>query len=413
MKKTIATYYANMCNGGIQRVISMLIPEWIKGGNKVILFTDEFASKDDYPIDTKEEILRIVLPSDTKDGYVKRNEILSRSIKEHNIDVMIFHLWMNENVTNDRELFNSFHIPFVLYTHAVFSYVYLENSKFTNKYIEELIKADAVITLTDISKSFYEILGCDTYLVDNPILLPKKTISCNKKSSTTILWIGRFCNQKKPCEAIEIFKELKYKIPDVNMIMVGKGEEENKVKKLIKKYKLENDIKLVGYDKDVEKYYAQSRFLLMTSYYEGYSMIIVEAMAYGIPIAMYDLSYLPTVQFNKGLVSCNQGDRTAIVNECIKFLSDEAYYEKMCRLASDSINKKIQELNLKNTWNDIFDTITIKNKDITNEGKVIEVLINHIQYGYEEEICKIKKSKSYKIGNMIINIPKKIINIFK
>ena len=59
--RVIATYYPRICNGGVERVVSQLIPVWTQMGYRVVLMTDEGADADDYMIDAPYE--RVILPT--------------------------------------------------------------------------------------------------------------------------------------------------------------------------------------------------------------------------------------------------------------------------------------------------------------------------------------------------------------
>ncbi|MDY2897265.1 MAG: hypothetical protein SOT54_04120, partial [Candidatus Limivivens sp.] len=48
--KKIATYYHRLSNGGVQRVVSQLIPLWCSMGYEVLLLTDEEPSEEDYEL---------------------------------------------------------------------------------------------------------------------------------------------------------------------------------------------------------------------------------------------------------------------------------------------------------------------------------------------------------------------------
>jgi len=54
-------------------------------------------------------------------------------------------------------------------------------------------------------------------------------------------------------------------------------------------YELKENIKLLGYKKDLAQFYQQADCFLLTSNYEGWEMVVIEAASYGLPIIMTDV----------------------------------------------------------------------------------------------------------------------------
>jgi glycosyltransferase involved in cell wall biosynthesis len=74
---------------------------------------------------------------------------------------------------------------------------------------------------------------------------------------------------------------------------------------LIKNYNIEDTVTLLGKVKDIDKYYAQSDMLLMTSRYEGLPLVLLEAKSWSLPVIAYD---------------CPTGPREIIENDIDGFL---------------------------------------------------------------------------------------------
>lgn len=111
-----------MYNGGVERVISKLIPIWLKLGMRVILFTDELERPADY--EYPNEVIRIVLPllSDrTPENYTRRISFLQNMLKRYNVDTVVYHAWVGQSLESDILAVKRLHIPFIVYTHSFFS----------------------------------------------------------------------------------------------------------------------------------------------------------------------------------------------------------------------------------------------------------------------------------------------------
>ena len=97
----------------------------------------------------------------------------------------------------------------------------------------------------------------------------------------TFSFIGELSSRKNQLFLIKFIKELeKYDIY-ANLNLIGEGGYRNKVLKAIKKEKLEERVKLIGYDNDIEKYLYNSNYYVCASKIEGLPFNILEAMYVG------------------------------------------------------------------------------------------------------------------------------------
>ena len=105
----------------------------------------------------------------------------------------------------------------------------------------------------------------------------KENIEKQLSSENTILSIGRLTHQKNFNFLIMAFKEINKKYPNLNLVILGDGEEMNKLKNLIKKINLEEKIFLVGYKKNVYDYLKNSKMFVLTSLWEDPGFVLIEA----------------------------------------------------------------------------------------------------------------------------------------
>lgn len=104
---------------------------------------------------------------------------------------------------------------------------------------------------------------------------------CQKKKQ--LLYVGRLDRgQKRPDRLLKIWRNLYEKFPDWEMIIVGDGKERSRLEQQAKG--LER-ISFVGFQSP-EQYYRDASIFCMTSNFEGFGMVLTEAMAFGsIPFA--------------------------------------------------------------------------------------------------------------------------------
>lgn len=96
--------------------------------------------------------------------------------------------------------------------------------------------------------------------------------------------IGRLTYAKGQKYLIEAFYKAKKEIKNSILIIIGEGPLRYELKKLIKKKSLEKDIFLLGLQKNPYKYLAKSDVFVLSSLYEGFPNVILEALACGLPV---------------------------------------------------------------------------------------------------------------------------------
>ena len=122
----------------------------------------------------------------------------------------------------------------------------------------------------------------------------------------TLLHVGRFSYQKNHSFLLDIFKEVHRIQPDSVLLLVGDTTEESEflteVKRKIKSYGLGNVVRLLGRRDDVNKIMQAADVLVMPSFFEGLTVVGIEAQASDLPLLLSDtvtkeLGLLPSTQF--------------------------------------------------------------------------------------------------------------------
>lgn len=122
----------------------------------------------------------------------------------------------------------------------------------------------------------------------------------------TLLHVGRFSYQKNHSFLIDIFKEVHGIQPNSVLLLVGDTTEESEflteVKRKIKAYGLEHVVRLLGRRDDVNKIMQAADVLVMPSFFEGLTVVGIEAQASDLPLLLSDtvtkeLELLPSTQF--------------------------------------------------------------------------------------------------------------------
>lgn len=100
--------------------------------------------------------------------------------------------------------------------------------------------------------------------------------------------IGRFAKVKNHEFLIRTFYEYQKKNKNSKLILIGAGPLENKIKEKIKKLGIEGKVIIIGSSNEPEKYYSAFDFVVFPSFYEGISLVLIEAQISGLPILASD-----------------------------------------------------------------------------------------------------------------------------
>ena len=128
----------------------------------------------------------------------------------------------------------------------------------------------------------------------------------NLDTALTLLHVGRFSYQKNHSFLLDIFKEVHSIHPDSVLLLVGDTTEESEflrdVKRKIGEYGLENSVRLLGRRDDVNRIMQAADVLVMPSFFEGLTVVGIEAQACDLPLLLSDtvtkeLGLLPSTQF--------------------------------------------------------------------------------------------------------------------
>jgi len=100
--------------------------------------------------------------------------------------------------------------------------------------------------------------------------------------------VGRLSPEKNFPFALELMARLAKEEPDSVLVIAGNGEEEQKLKAMIRELGIENRVQMLGRRADVERLYQAYDVFLLPSFHEGFPVSAVEAMAAGLPVLLSD-----------------------------------------------------------------------------------------------------------------------------
>lgn len=152
--------------------------------------------------------------------------------------------------------------------------------------------SDAYILLSHsfipIFKKFTGISNADhVYIQTNPVTIDSAGFEYDSdRKQKEIIFVGRIDNyQKKVNRIIDTWGLLEKKFPDWRLTIVGDGEERENLERKVNQMKLKR-VSFEGFQSP-KPYYERASILMLTSEFEGFPLVLAEAMSFGVIPVVY------------------------------------------------------------------------------------------------------------------------------
>ena len=154
-------------------------------------------------------------------------------------------------------------------------------------------------------------------IIPNGVKIEHYQVAYPKYDTFTFIAIGRLTEAKNHKFLIEFANALKEKY-NFEIHIVGEGELQGELEKLIKESNLQKEIKLLGLRSDIPKRLQQSHALLMPSLWEGLPLVILEAGASHLPIISTPVGSIPSLLNNNNAYLCEPSEFVSAAEEILE-----------------------------------------------------------------------------------------------
>lgn len=297
--------WMNPYQGGVQKVTDTLARYFVEQGNNLFYLTLQYNESDKYQFPA--QIFHLPNP----ELFSKSNSVYyHKLIEQFSIDIII-----NNDASNDRTRFflntGKLKVKKISWFHTDPSYGLGILRKSLNRYkswitcslpklvlyykivkkrreINYLLKySDKLVFLSNAYiREISEKLGINSFkiaAISNPCNYPKLLAPSEKKK--IVLFVARIdIITKRPDKMLQIWAQISDRHPDWELVFLGDGPDRKAVEDLCKSFQLQN-VRFEGFVAP-ESYYQDASIICMTSDYEGFGLVLIEAMQYGVvPVA--------------------------------------------------------------------------------------------------------------------------------
>lgn len=362
-EKHVAFYISSLHKGGAERVFVNLADFFRQEGYRVTMVTQyQYPAGEEY-----------VLPPDIKRVLSDLNETElsnSRVVNFYRRLRKLHRIWRSEQpdlVLSCIGKNNFMAVVTTMFTKAkpVVSVVGEAGREYPNRLMHMLANllfphAAGIVLQTERAKYFF-----NKKIQKRAVILPN---SLNPdfikpryegERDKRIVAVGRLDANKNHEMMIRAFAELADKYPEHTLTIYGEGELRAYLEGLAGQLGISQRVFMPGLISNVAKQIESAALFLMTSYSEGVSNALIEALASGLPVISTDVPSGGTVELitdGENGVIIPAGDTKALANAMDKLLGEPEYAERLGREAA-KIQRRLAPERVNRIWQKYFESI--------------------------------------------------------
>ena len=193
-------------------------------------------------------------------------------------------------------------------------------------------------------------------VIPNPLpFYPEEFSKCENKK---IISVGRLSYEKGYDILIDVWNIISKKYPDWILEIYGEGSERENLQNKINKLGLEKSFLLKGATKDIQDKYLESSIYVMSSRYEGMPMVLLEAMACGLPAVSFDCPCGPKdiIKNNEDGFIVKFGNIEQMAEKIEELIIDEEKRKLFGKNARKNVQRFSQD-KIMNQWKELYENI--------------------------------------------------------
>ena len=185
----------------------------------------------------------------------------------------------------------------------------------------------------------------------------KKDISCLRTQYDKITIQND--NHEKNLDSKQIIAETATHTKDLEswqLVIVGDGPMKEQIESKIKAKNLQDTIILKPFTKDIESEYLNASIYAMTSHFEGFGMVLVEASSYALPCIAFDIAAGPSdiIESHTSGYLIQDNDIQDYADKLLTLMSDKQKRESMGLQAKQRVKEKFSKEAIMPLWEEVF-----------------------------------------------------------
>ncbi|MBY4604338.1 MULTISPECIES: N-acetyl-alpha-D-glucosaminyl L-malate synthase BshA [Bacillus] len=195
--------------------------------------------------------------------------------------------------------------------------------------------------------------------IDERVYLKKNTAAIKEKhgilpDEKVVIHVSNFRKVKRVQDVIRVFRNIAGKTK-AKLLLVGDGPEKSTACELVRKYGLENQVLMLGNQDRVEELYSISDLKLLLSEKESFGLVLLEAMACGVPCIGTNIGGIPEViKNNVSGFLVDVGDVAAATARAMSILEDEQLSKRFTKAAMEMLKNEFSSQKIVSQYEQIY-----------------------------------------------------------
>ncbi|PYE39255.1 glycosyltransferase [Psychrobacter fozii] len=225
-------------------------------------------------------------------GSERRDKLFARSVDKYvsqNIgqpDMILSNLDRADSILSNSKLPN---ITYIIHNTVSLLYKFNKNQdaeQLKRKMVEIYSKHPCVCVSEGAEKDFIKSFGniTPTAAIHNPIdrdNIQKQANAFVPEYQNYIIHVGSFKDAKRHDVLVKAYAKTDQSMP---LLLLGQGKHKNEIENLVTALKLENKVVFLGFHENPFPYIKHAQFKVLTSDWEGFALVIAEALVLGTPV---------------------------------------------------------------------------------------------------------------------------------
>ncbi|HIF9205983.1 TPA: glycosyltransferase family 4 protein [Photobacterium damselae] len=215
---------------------------------------------------------------------------------------------------------------------------------------------DDVVTLTERDKALWlsnTICKANITAIPNPITIKLPTeINTNKEK--LFLAVGRLTYQKGFDMLLQSWAKVAPLHPDWRLRIVGDGEDLAMLEQLCYELNIEDSTELLPKTNHIADHYKEAAFFVLSSRFEGFGLVLVEAQAYGLPVIAFDCEVGPAeiIRHDETGWLCKPNDVSELSKYMILAIQNKQVESEYLQFSKKSVNnlERFKLVTVSNIW---------------------------------------------------------------
>ncbi|MFC0297888.1 N-acetyl-alpha-D-glucosaminyl L-malate synthase BshA [Geobacillus jurassicus] len=180
------------------------------------------------------------------------------------------------------------------------------------------------------------------------------------ESEKVIIHVSNFRKVKRVPDVVRAFAVVRRHVP-AKLLLVGDGPEMTVVCRLVKELGLQEDVRFLGKQDKLEELYSISDVMMLLSEKESFGLVLLEAMACGVPCIGTAIGGIPEViEDGKSGFLCPLGDVKEAARQAIALLTNPKLHAEMARQAAQTVERKFRSADIVGQYEQLYASLVAR-----------------------------------------------------